>query len=92
MKVFIVEDDPIIVEGLKIALTQESYEVESYGNMTDAIKHSNYIFSVADFGEIHDADGIITCVADDDANIEYYDDEIDEVLRRESDEGKIHSI
>ena len=61
-------------------------------NMTDAIKHSNYIFSVADFGEIHDADGIITCVADDDANIEYYDDEIDEVLRRESDEGKIHSI
>ena len=34
MKVFIVEDDPIIVEGLKIALTQESYEVESYGNIT----------------------------------------------------------
>ena len=41
MKVFIVEDDPIIVEGLKIALAQENYEVDSYGNMTDAINAIN---------------------------------------------------
>ena len=27
MKVFVVEDDPIITEGLKIALAQEGYEV-----------------------------------------------------------------
>ena len=37
MKIFIVEDDPIIVQGLTIALTQEGYEVESAGNMSDAL-------------------------------------------------------
>ena len=37
MKVFIVEDDPIIVEGLKVALSQENYEVEAYGSMKEAL-------------------------------------------------------
>lgn len=64
MKVFIVEDDPIIVEGLKIALTQESYEVESYGNMTDAI---NAITGEAHFDvclldvNLPDGDGYQVC-------------------------------
>ena len=30
MKVFVAEDDPVIVEGLKIALSQEGYEVEAF--------------------------------------------------------------
>ena len=38
MKVFIVEDDPIIVEGLDIALSQEKYEVDSFGCMKDALE------------------------------------------------------
>ena len=38
MKVLIVEDDPIIVEGLKVALSQENYEVEAYAGMEDALK------------------------------------------------------
>ena len=38
MKVFIVEDDPIIVEGLKIALSQEQYEVEAHGTVKDALE------------------------------------------------------
>ncbi|WP_295089586.1 response regulator transcription factor [Ruminococcus sp.] len=38
MKVLIAEDDPIIVEGLKIALSQEGYEVDAFGNMDSAIK------------------------------------------------------
>ncbi|MBP5250064.1 MAG: response regulator transcription factor [Lachnospiraceae bacterium] len=38
MKVFIAEDDPIIVEGLKIALTQEGYEVESASCVAEALK------------------------------------------------------
>lgn len=37
MKVLIVEDDPIITDGLKIALTQEKYEVDTSGTMTDAL-------------------------------------------------------
>ena len=37
MKVFIVEDDPIIVEGLQVALSQENYEVEAYGCVADAL-------------------------------------------------------
>ena len=41
MRVFIVEDDPIIVEGLKIALAQENFEVDSFGTMTDAINAVN---------------------------------------------------
>lgn len=38
MKVLIVEDDPIIVEGLSIALTQEGNEVESAANMSGALE------------------------------------------------------
>ena len=38
MKVLIAEDDPIIVEGLKIALLQEGYEVEAFGDMKIAIE------------------------------------------------------
>ena len=38
MRVLIVEDDSIIVEGLKIALSQEGYEVETYENMKSAIE------------------------------------------------------
>lgn len=38
MRVLIAEDDPIIVEGLKIALSQEGYEVEAYGDMNSAIE------------------------------------------------------
>ena len=38
MRVFLVEDDPIIIEGLKIALTQEGYEVEASVNMTEALE------------------------------------------------------
>ena len=66
MKVFIVEDDPIIVEGLKIALAQESYEVESYGNMTYAI---NAITGEAHFDvclldvNLPDGDGYQVCKA-----------------------------
>ena len=40
MRVFLVEDDPIIIEGLKIALTQEGYEVEASVNMTEALEKS----------------------------------------------------
>ncbi len=38
MRVLIAEDDPIIVEGLKIAFSQEGYEVEAYGDMNSAIE------------------------------------------------------
>ena len=38
MKVFIAEDDPIIVEGLTIALTQEGGEVTSVGTMEKALE------------------------------------------------------
>lgn len=37
MRVLIAEDDPIIVEGLKIALSQEGYEVEAFRDMNSAI-------------------------------------------------------
>ena len=37
MRVLIVEDDPIIVEGLKVALTQEKYETAAFGCMKDAL-------------------------------------------------------
>ena len=37
MRVFLVEDDPIIIEGLKIALTQEGFEVEAFMNMAGAL-------------------------------------------------------
>lgn len=38
MKVFVVEDDNIILEGLVIALRQEGYEVLSASTMVDALK------------------------------------------------------
>lgn len=38
MRILIVEDDPIIVEGLKIALSQEGYEVQSFGDMKNSLK------------------------------------------------------
>ena len=38
MRVFLVEDDPIIIEGLKIALTQEGFEVEASMSMTEALE------------------------------------------------------
>ena len=38
MRVLIAEDDPIIVEGLKIALAQEGYEVEAFGDMNSALE------------------------------------------------------
>ena len=38
MNVFIVEDDPIIIEGLTIALKQEGSEVTGAGCMTEALK------------------------------------------------------
>ena len=41
MKVLIAEDDPIIVEGLKAALSQEQYEVEAYGCMEDSLAAIN---------------------------------------------------
>ena len=47
MKVLIVEDDPIIVEGLKVALSQEEYEVEAYACMQDALE------AVKKAGEVH---------------------------------------
>ncbi len=43
MKVFIAEDDPIIVEGLKIALTQEGYEVESSSCVAEALKKTENV-------------------------------------------------
>ena len=38
MRVFLVEDDPIIIEGLKIALTQEGFEVEASMSMSEALE------------------------------------------------------
>lgn len=38
MKVLIVEDDPIIIEGLRIALSQEGYDVEHAGTMKEALQ------------------------------------------------------
>ncbi|MCR4643679.1 MAG: response regulator transcription factor [Lachnospiraceae bacterium] len=68
MKVLIVEDDPIIVEGLKVALSQEEYEVEAYACMQDALE------AVKKAGEVHfdvclldinlpDGDGFQVCRA-----------------------------
>ena len=42
MKVLIVEDDPIIVEGLKVALSQEQYESAAFGCMKDAMDEINF--------------------------------------------------
>ncbi len=66
MKVFIVEDDPIIVEGLTIALSQEGYDVASFGNVTDAIKEINseahYDVCLLDVN-LPDGDGFQVCKA-----------------------------
>lgn len=66
MKVFIVEDDPIIVEGLTIALNQEGYDVTSFGNVTDAIKEidseAHYDVCLLDVN-LPDGDGFQVCKA-----------------------------
>ena len=38
MRILTVEDEPIIVEGLKIALSQEGYEVEAFGDVKSCLK------------------------------------------------------
>ena len=38
MRILIVEDDPIIVEGLKIALSQEGYEVQASGDVKSSLE------------------------------------------------------
>ena len=66
MKVFIVEDDPIIVEGLTIALDQEGYDVSSFRNVTDAIKEidsgAHYDVCLLDVN-LPDGDGFQICKA-----------------------------
>lgn len=66
MKVFIVEDDPIIVEGLTIALSQEGYDVASFGKVTDAIKEieseAHYDVCLLDVN-LPDGDGFQVCKA-----------------------------
>ncbi len=66
MKVFIVEDDPIIVEGLTIALSQEGYDVASFGNVADAIKEieseAHYDVCLLDVN-LPDGDGFQVCKA-----------------------------
>jgi DNA-binding response OmpR family regulator len=66
MKVFIVEDDPIIVEGLTIALSQEGYDVASFGNVTEAIKEieseAHYDVCLLDVN-LPDGDGFQVCKA-----------------------------
>ena len=37
MNIFLVEDDPIITEGLKIALKKEGYQVDAASSMTEAL-------------------------------------------------------
>ncbi len=69
MKVFIVEDDPVIVEGLRIALTQEDYEVDSFCNMNDALKKVEKFNSEAHYDvclldvNLPDGDGYQVCKA-----------------------------
>ncbi len=69
MKVFIVEDDPVIVEGLRIALTQEDYEVDSFENMGDALKKVEEFNSEAHYDvclldvNLPDGDGYQVCKA-----------------------------
>ncbi len=66
MKVLIAEDDPIIVEGLKIALSQEGYEVEAFGDMNSAIeavkKELHYDVCLLDI-TLPDGDGYQICKA-----------------------------
>ena len=66
MKVFIVEDDPIIVEGLTIALNQEGYEVTSFDNVADSIKEIDsevhYDVCLLDVN-LPDGDGFQVCKA-----------------------------
>ena len=66
MKVFIVEDDPIIVEGLTIALNQEGYEVTSFDKVADSIKEIDsevhYDVCLLDVN-LPDGDGFQVCKA-----------------------------
>lgn len=66
MKVLIVEDDPIIVEGLTIALTQDGSEVESAQTMAEAfeklqngVDHDICLLDVS----LPDGDGYQVCKA-----------------------------
>lgn len=47
MKVLIVEDDPIIVEGLKVALSQEKYEAVAFSCVKDVLD------AIGSSGEVH---------------------------------------
>ena len=64
MKVFVVEDDNIILEGLIISLRQEGYEVVSASTMTDALR---VVASMEDFQiclldvMLPDGDGFTVC-------------------------------
>ena len=68
MKVLIVEDDPIIVEGLKVALSQEKYEAVAFSCVKDVLD------AIGSSGEVHfdvclldinlpDGDGYQVCKA-----------------------------
>lgn len=89
MRVFIAEDDPIIVEGLEIALSQEGYEVEAFGDMNSAIEaikeKVHYDVCLLDIS-LPDGDGYRICKAireKSDVPIIFltaYDDELHTVL------------
>jgi DNA-binding response OmpR family regulator len=66
MRVLIVEDDPIIVEGLKIALSQEQYEVEAFGTVKEvleAIKEEVHFAVCLLDVNLPDGDGYTVCRA-----------------------------
>ncbi len=66
MNIFLVEDDPIITQGLTIALTQEGYEVDASGTMQDALqkinKEAHYDVCLLDV-MLPDGDGYQICRA-----------------------------
>lgn len=47
MRVLIVEDDPIIVEGLKVSLAQEQYETTAFSCMNDALDAAGACLRIA---------------------------------------------
>ena len=66
MRVFVLEDDPIIVEGLSIALKQEGYEVSAFDTVADAGKEiesgAHYDVCLLDVN-LPDGDGFSVCKA-----------------------------
>lgn len=66
MNVFLVEDDPIITQGLTIALTQEGYHVDASGTMREALekldKEAHYDVCLLDV-MLPDGDGYQICRA-----------------------------